>query len=85
MKNGIRADFNNFVDESSEPVSTAVIASIGRVCELRAATTSGNHSAPLWETRTAVTRCLSTALWEDIETTHYLKRDKENALRRATL
>ena len=30
-KNGIRADFNNFVDASSDPVSTAVIKSIGRV------------------------------------------------------
>ena len=30
-KNGIRAAFNNLVDVSSDPVSTAVIKSIGRV------------------------------------------------------
>ena len=43
----MRADFNNFVDASTDPVSTAVIKSIGRVCEVSAATTSGNHTAPL--------------------------------------
>ena len=30
-KKGMRADFNNFVEVSSDPVSTAVIKSIGRV------------------------------------------------------
>ena len=73
--NGIRADFNNFVDASSDPVSTAVIKSIGRVCEVSAATTSGNQTAPLWETRTAVTRCLSTSAREAISTSRYLLRD----------
>ena len=73
--NGIRADFKSFVDASCDPVSTAVMRSIGRVCEVRAATTSGNHTAPLCETRTAVTRCLSTAAWEAIVITHFLPRE----------
>ncbi len=71
----MRADLKSLVEASCDPVSTAVIKSIGRVCEVSAATTSGNHTAPLCETRTAVTRCLSTAAWEAIGITHFLVRE----------
>ena len=71
--NGIRADFNNLVDESVEPVSIAEIKSIGRVCEPSAATTSGNHTAPLCVTRTATTRNLSSTAFGAINKPRYLK------------
>ena len=53
------ADFNNLSEVSVDPVSTATMRSIDRVCELSDAMTCGNHVAPSWETRTAVTKNLS--------------------------
>ena len=54
----MRAPLSNFADASTEPVSTATMRSALRVCVAREVTTSGNHVAPSWTTRIAVTRCV---------------------------
>ena len=54
---GMRAPLSNFADASVEPVSTATMWSKARVCDANDATTSGNHVAPSWTTRIALTRC----------------------------